>query len=324
MDGMMKRWAGVALLVAAAGAALPCRGEAQGVVVQRLPPDRGLPRVSLWGGVYEGRHFSSLCVGCHTENPSAHFPVPVMPTGDVEPAYRGSHFVRHALGGTDRFTDMVAAERWEKRDAWSSGALSRYGDRANQVSITGAPGEMLCESCHDLVKNKGGRLLLEAYDGGEETALCRGCHADVTGESHHPLGAVDTSDRGGVRNPLPAAAATGGVAYFGTGDVVSCASCHLPHRAQTATGARVLRRGASKVPAALGGAVNAAYYEGLPATYLGSAVSYVVGDQVNYSRSTGSADPDAGGLLRQADYPSGERASWESGPLCDVCHKYND
>jgi hypothetical protein len=284
-------------------------------------------------GALNGNALSGMCVECHFSNPSARIPPRgTIPVGDPEPLHRGSHFVRHRLDGVDRVTGNTS---WEKLDAWTSGGLSKYGNFGLRQSATGVAGDLVCESCHNLLRNlanSSGRnvLLLERYDGVTgDAALCRGCHSAVTGPpNHHPLGTADNTNDAGTRNPPLDTAKSGGVRYFSAPNVVSCLSCHKPHRAMTGTGARLVRRGASQVTGISGvleKPVNVVYYAGKPATYKGVAVAYQVGDHANFSRATGEALPDAAGLYRQYDFaPYGERAVYDAGPLCDACHRHND
>lgn len=274
------------------------------------------PVVNLWGRAYPANQFSALCVGCHTENPSARIlNLPgALPFGEPETDYRGSHFVRNRLDGSDHLTDATRAAQWEKLTAWiGSGEASRYGNNATFQSMTGASGEMLCESCHNVARNTGtAAMLLEEHDATTGAAtLCTGCHAGFTGASHHPLGDI-TISLAGVRPPNDVAARiaeTDGVRYFpSTATVkVTCLSCHKAHDAHRSTGARVLRRGASRVvgiPGILDRSVNVQYY-GSPGAVL--------------FRSTNGlhrqSDVDATGVVRLVT---------NRDPLCDTCHTYDD
>lgn len=312
-------WLGVAALGAAALAPRQGLGRVN-------PADPGLPRVVLmWGTTFDGRHGSSLCVACHTENPSARIPGPtVLPVGDTEPLYRGSHFMRNRLDGIDRFTAPAKAQPvpggWEKVTAWATGGLSKYA--VGTTSVIGAPGELICESCHNLVMNAGSKQLLDSWNRTTGAVLlCGGCHAGVTGSQHHPLGAVNITDRGGVRNlPIDQAnnyVKTDGVRYFPPPNTVTCVSCHKPHDAQTATGARVLRRGASQVTSVSSvfeKAVNVLYYDNAPVTGLRGQV---------IARKP-AAVVAVTGLHRQGDMDDARPLVVNGDPLCDACHKYND
>lgn len=327
-----KRWGAgrvvgaVALAAALAGGAWGAMGPGKG-----LPQNWNMTAARGYGALtgLNGNPISAMCVECHWVNPSARIrPLGTIPAGDLEPQHRGSHFVRHRLDGFDRVT---ANTGWEKLDAWASGGLSKYGNFALRQSVTGVAGDLMCESCHNLLRNVADSpLLLDGYDKSTGVVpLCRGCHADITGPpGHHALGAADNTDGPGTRNPPIDPAKTGGVGYFPAPNVVSCVSCHKPHRAMTGTGARLLRRGASQVggiPGVLEKPVNVVYYAGKPTTYKGVAVAYQVGDHANFSRATGENLPDAAGLYRLSDFaPYGERAVYDSGPVCDACHKHND
>lgn len=320
----------VALAAALAGGAWGAMGPGKGLPQGWTPtPARGLGAI----GPLDGNAISGMCVECHVSNPSARTrPLGTIPAGDPEPLHRGSHFVRHRLDGFDRVTSHL---EWERLDPWPSGARSRYGNFATRKSVEGEQGDLICESCHSLLKNvvdstPRNVLLLQVFDKGTGAApLCLGCHSGITGPpNHHPLGAADNTDGPGTRNPPLDAAKSGGVRYFSAPNVVSCVSCHKPHRAMTGSGARLLRRGASQVGSITGvleKPVNVVYYAGKPTTYKGVAVAYQVGDTANFSRGTGENLPDAAGLYRQSDFaPYGERAVYDAGPLCDACHKHND
>ncbi|MHB8765126.1 MAG: hypothetical protein ACYDA8_12445 [Deferrisomatales bacterium] len=302
----------------------------QGAAAGVNPADPGLPRaLTPWGASLDGRNFSSLCVGCHTENPSARTSAPAaMAVGDTEVMYRGSHFMRNRLDGVDRFTDParaapVASGGWEKVTAWATAGLSKYGVVATGQSVTGSAGELICESCHNLRMNGGRRLLLDVWSitSGEAT-LCSGCHAEISGATHHPLGAVNNADRAGVRNPPTDAAGgylkTDGVRYYPPPHTVSCVSCHKPHDAWTATGARVLRRGASRVATLVGlleRPLNVVYYDNIPIA--GGLRGQVI---TRKPAAVGAAT----GVHRNADMDDGKRLVINADPLCDACHKYND
>ncbi len=291
--------AGVALWAAAAPAGLN-------------PADPGLPDAQAYGTSYPGNAVSALCIDCHTATPVA----------------GGSHFVDHYDGSGVKAT---ANTTWEKLDAWPSGGLSKFGSAAPPdpaaQSQTGTAGELICESCHNLVTNAaGGNNLLEGYrPEADPSALCEGCHtAQAAGPpGHHPM-TDDGVDTGSAAIRYPAAAGSG-VTYPGANQV-ACATCHAPHAAQAQTGARILRRGLSAVtalPNVQGKPVNVNYYDDVPET---GDLQGNVKDWCADHPALGCAQP---GLLRQSDLSalpatSAYRLVSNPDPLCDACHVYND
>lgn len=194
-----------------------------------------LPRVTtVFGGSYDNNSYSALCVACHTRNPSAR---------TVATAGLGSHFI---FGGAGLLTGNTGVERLT---AWPvTGGLSRYGKTGDNVNVVGVAGEMICESCHNMLRNTGVNKLLAADNAATDpSALCEGCHAR-TGAGHHILtgeagtlygGALSNADSYSVRNtPLAGSEVT----YPGP-NAINCRSCHKPHDAQTQAGARILKRG---------------------------------------------------------------------------------
>ncbi len=276
------------------------------------PADPGLPTADAYGTSYAGNAVSALCIDCHTANPKV----------------GGSHFVDHFDGTAVKATGNTA---WQKLDAWPSGALSKYGSTAppapSAQSQTGLAGEVICESCHNLVTNAaGGNNLVEGYrDDADPSALCEGCHAAQAAgpPGHHPM-TDDGVDTGSATIRYPAAAGSG-VAYPGANQV-ACATCHAPHGAQAQTGARILRRGLSAVtglPNVQGKPVNVIYYNDRPET---GDVQGGVKDWCADHPGLGCARP---GLLRQGDLSafsatSAYRLVANPDPLCDACHVYND
>lgn len=211
-----------------------------GVATAGMNPARsGLPRVTtVFGGSYDNNNYSAVCVVCHTRNPSAR-------TSDTTGL--GSHFI---FGGAGLLTGNTGAE---KLTAWSgtggSGGLSRYGKTGDNVNVTGVTGEMICESCHNMLRNTGvNKLLANDNETTDPSALCEGCHAR-TGPGHHlmtgetgtipPVHALSTADDIFVRNsPLAGSEVT-----YPASNAINCRSCHKPHDAQTQAGARILKRG---------------------------------------------------------------------------------
>lgn len=265
--------------------------------------------------VVSGNALSAMCVECHGANRSGALRFGARPFGEAEARYRGSHFIRNAMDGLVHATVASPPEKLDEWGGTGTGRRSKYGNFTTLQSVTGVAGEMVCESCHNLVRNSNPSLLLDAFSGGTGVAtLCQGCHATITGlPSHHPLGAVDATDDASVRNPPLDPLETDEVRYFAAPNVVTCVSCHKVHDAQTATGARILRRGHSQVAAIAGvlqGPVNVVYYVDRPDT--GS----VPGTQLSRSST---------GLHRQSDMiVAGRRLVTSADPLCDACHKYDD
>lgn len=237
----------------------------------------GFPAITMFGQNFDNNHFSAMCVDCHSRTPSAYTP--------SDNAGLGTHFV---YGGPSKRTGTTTPE---KTTAWTSGGLSKYGNFSTLRSVTGQVGEIICESCHNMLVNTGeNKLLVQDNVFTDPSPLCEGCHGE-TGPSHH-LMTGDTStiynrtlqnaDDAFVRNPPLA----GSEAVYPGSNALNCQSCHKPHDAQTQTGARILRRGYSSG----GGAV------------LGVSVT---------------------GLDRQTDIDNtgNTRLVTEFEPLCNACHK---
>ncbi len=286
------------------------------------PASPGLPDAQAYGTTYPGNRASAMCIDCHTANPK--------PSA-------GTHFVVHDTGSGVRTTQDLS---YEKLDAWSGGAahLSKYAapspPDAGAQSVTGQTGEIICESCHNLVHNAdGGNNLLETYrESIDPSALCEGCHAaQASGPpGHHPMtgdtvgpDADDPTDHPlntGHTSHVRSTPTAGSEASYPSADAMNCASCHRPHGAQVQTGARILKRGYSAVtgiPGIQGKPVNVIYYDNVPET--GDAS----GDVKQWD--TGDAVP---GIDRQADVTgalgAGKRLVANPDPLCDACHVYND
>jgi hypothetical protein len=273
------------------------------------PSNFGLPSVA--GAVYglagpiAANGASAMCVECHTA-------VPVVA--------RSSHFVHQYTGGTTRNTNNQAAT--ERVDIWSdSGGRSKYGNFTLPVtSVTAVNGEMICESCHNVITNvPGGNNLIEKSFLNDTrpvtpntltsatTTLCEGCHTTASLPGHHPMtgdrtnsgvvlsntDASSTFTRLFVDNVTPVGGATSEVLYPGA-NRLPCLSCHgNGHTGFTGTGARFLRRG----------------YAGAASTSPASPGTGVVGVGVD-------------GGQRQFDFDSSGNTrmipNWQ--PLCDACH----
>lgn len=237
----------------------------------------GLPTVTMFGQVFDNNNFSVICMDCHNRNPSLHTP--------LDNTGLGTHFV---YGGAAKRTGNTG---WEKITAWTSGGFSRYGNFSTLKSVTGLAGEMICESCHNMVINTGDKKLLTSDNvTTDPSALCEGCHGETASSHHLMTGDVSTiygrplqtADDAFVRNPP----LTGSNVSYPAANALNCQSCHKPHDAQTGTGARILRRGYSSTGAAVGGA-------------------------------------SATGLDRQTDIDNtgASRLVTEFEPLCNACHK---
>ncbi len=278
------------------------------------PGHLGLPVATAYGVQYPNNEMSAMCVDCHTENPSTRTAERIGPPPVNDPALQGTHFVYRS----GKLTNNTG---WEKLDRWGSDAtnpdysygLSKYGAVGTGTSVTGVTGEMICESCHNIVINVpapsgwtgiGNRKLL-GWDSEEATTgiLCEGCHGAASGfESgrfQHRTGDVTSGD-GSVLSTADTSftrstpLAGSGVAYPAA-NAVSCRACHTGHDGITAAGARVLKRGYSRAPATSGGPVLGASTTGLDRQY-----------------DIDSSVPPASKLV--IDYT----------PLCDSCHKLND
>lgn len=279
----------------------------------------------------DGNPASAMCVECHTANPSATIAY-TLPTGDLDKTmHAGSHFVVNRLDGKDNLTAVFAAEY---KGNWSSGRPSKYGVLSGAIISTqtaGQDGEVICETCHNIIKNKGQSLLLEDFSQttGDST-LCEVCHISQSGgpPNHHPMTGhnvgpdkdqgveheLDITHMSHLKDPNLTSAATGGIKFFPTQTYkMTCVSCHTPHNAATATGARALRRGKSTSSDGLiaGKAVNVALADGNPhlATRKGDIV-----DGLPLSV------PDPTGIHRQSDMDSGYRLVVNMDPLCNACH----
>jgi hypothetical protein len=215
------------------------------------PANPGLPQVTSQeafgasgGNPINNNNLSAMCIECHTNNPKPN---------------AGTHFIAHFDGTGIRTTTDVSII---KLDAWTSGALSKYGKKpvtlASQ-SVTGETGDMICESCHNLIKNvAGGNNLVDTYraDLADPTPLCEGCHQiEAAGTpNHHPL--TNDTVGGDLDDPLVhdltqahpshvTATPAGNDVFYPVGTGLVCASCHRPHGAAEGAGARILNRGSS-------------------------------------------------------------------------------
>jgi hypothetical protein len=230
---MILRWTITFALIVAAGVAMAGINPANPI----------LPRVTtVFGGSYDNNNYSAVCVACHTRNPGIR---------TTDTSGLGSHFV---FGGAGLLTGNTGVE---KLTAWPitvpgpgvTGGMSRYGKTGDNVNVVGTTGEMICESCHNLLKNSGvNKLLVVDNLASDPSAMCEGCHSR-TGPGHHlltgesstipPLHVLSTADSDFVRN-IPLA---GSEVTYPAANAITCRSCHKPHDAQTQAGARILKRG---------------------------------------------------------------------------------
>lgn len=180
-----------------------------------LGPYMGLPRNwsftdTTYGydaGPYNGNPMSTMCVGCHSVNPSQFIGSAQISNLGAVPvatlvASRGTHFVTNLLGTPSTVTSVYGATlvtntdgggwtgafadpntgKYEKVTAWTTtgDARSKYGSTTGTSILTA--GEMICESCHTISQGTpvGANLLAEYVDNGDSN-LCEGCHSDMHG-----------------------------------------------------------------------------------------------------------------------------------------------
>ncbi len=269
------------------------------------PGNPGLPAMDNVYGLngVPNNSASAMCVACHHAVPLSG---------------RTAHFV-HRAGKTTAAQDRSDKERTA---TWSgSQSVSKFGDftASPPTSATGSVGELICESCHDIVRNvAGGNNLLESSLPsdtrpaqpntltGPTTTLCEGCHVTATLPAHHPmtgdtlsdgstLSTSDSSFTRGFVSPATEMGGSGSEVLYPAADTLPCISCHgNGHGGFAGTGARTLRRG------------------------FGGASTPSPGGSV--------AGADGSGIDRQYDIdPTGSNrliTNWV--PLCDSCHKTND
>ncbi|PLX43720.1 MAG: hypothetical protein C0609_07555 [Deltaproteobacteria bacterium] len=280
-----------------------------------------LPISTAYGIPLANNEASTMCVDCHTVEP-------VNNGGS-----NGSHFVVHNAGGAEGFR-TTNNSALEYLGVWSSsGGSSKYASPAppdvGTLSVTGQTGEMICESCHNLLTNiAGGNNLLAEY-ATEPSVLCEGCHAgEADGTpNHHPL----TGDLVGTDNdvsgdhPLnithithlyatPVAGSEVAYPVDGVETDLNCFACHKVHGGGKGTGARILRRGYSATSTFSGSPVNLVYYDFNPqgTDYAGTIKEW----------DTGTNFP---GVDRQSDvendWGTSARLVINQDPLCESCHR---
>ena len=233
-----------------------------------------------------GRQGSVMCVACHTRNPSARIAY-TPPTTGAKVDYMGSHWVTRTFADTskgggysDGSTTPAIKLRANRSAAGTaiymadntSGAITgnvvgdvptrwfgrpKYGVLTGGVPDntfdprTGTGQQMVCESCHNIVRNIGpAKLLATGFANGATTSsgakgtqvsvLCVGCHGNMNADLNaewqlHPLTAGTWGGTQHHRNtsgatPLYLGSATPiavgthdmgamNVAYYGTGGV---------------------------------------------------------------------------------------------------------
>ena len=275
------------------------------------PDSPGLPAVdNVYGrnGI-AGNGASAMCLSCHSATP-----IP----GET------AHFVAHfsAKDGANRTTTPANIPLKERTGAWTgSGASSKYGNFLTWTSDNTTRGELICESCHNLLRNvAGGNNLLESSLpsnprpgqpndlNSATTTICEGCHVTGTLPGHHPMtgdgvtggGVLSTVDTVSVRGYVSSGTEMGGAGsgvFYPAAAALPCLSCHgNGHAGYAGTGARILRRGYSRDSVTVG-----AY-------------------------GTGVAGADNTGIDRQYDIDSAgvNRLIRNFAPLCDACHKTDD
>ncbi len=155
-----------------------------------------------------GNPASAMCVECHGVNPSSRIAEAL---GGIDPRsaeHRGTHFVMNTLAtgsstplGTTHsgggFPGGYGAQprdggEYLKTTAWDAGSAptdgySRYGLGTDwgTVDPTNADfrvedADLICESCHNVLRNVGESLLLAPWaetGGGDSDRLCVGCHS---------------------------------------------------------------------------------------------------------------------------------------------------
>lgn len=272
------------------------------------PASPGLPAVdNVYGrnGI-PNNQVSAMCISCHSALPIAG---------------RTGHFVSHysVRDGANRTTTASGKSTKERTAVWTgSGIASKYGNFSTWLSDNTTAGELICESCHNIVRNAaGGNNLLEGSTIGDPrplqpttltsatTTLCEGCHVSATLVGKHPmtgdtlsdgttLSTADTGFTRGYVSPSTEMGGAGSEVFYPAANSLPCLSCHgNGHTGYAGTGARLLHKGYSREPGKVG--------------------SGVVGT-------------DNTGIDRQYDRdPSGTNrliTNWS--PLCDACHKAND
>ncbi|TAL18688.1 hypothetical protein EPN96_00860 [bacterium] len=153
---------------------------------------------------------SAMCVECHSRNPSDRITAPSTHAGGIAilpGTHQGSHTVAgpNAAGRSNSgggWNPARVAGQYEKTTLWLPGAsagkgFSKYGTHDAVYSdndllaaaAASVPGDVTCESCHNILVNRGDQLLLGAYADGPSSAavgaeagarngdqICVACH----------------------------------------------------------------------------------------------------------------------------------------------------
>ena len=266
------------------------------------PANPGLPPANAYGQTgIPGDNVSAMCVDCHTDAPK-------------------DGMTSHFVSGTTRRTNDQATK--ERTAIWTTtGRASKYGNFSTWKSDNTTTGELICESCHSLVRNVAGgnNLLEESFQwsvrpaqpndlNSPSTNLCEGCHTaatlsptpglpgkhPMTGDTLSSGTTLSTAGSAFTRAFVDNVTQMGGVGSdvrYPAANTLPCLSCHgNGHTGYTLTGARILRRGYSRDPASVG--------------------SGVVGAGVTQTDRQFDLEPNR--LIRNYT------------PLCDACHTAND
>ncbi len=205
--------------VATAGSALAAINPAAPGLPQNwtMTGTQGYGSTAAVVGALNDNPASAMCVECHSVNPSLHITAPATPSGGYDPTRandRGSHAVMNTLAVTTRTDPRNTtnsgggflggfgggprdAGEYMRAAAWGmsggSGGVSKYNISNHAsgkiVSVLGtgvgttptwAQVDMVCESCHNVVMNRGDRMVLADYADNGTDVLCVGCHASGT------------------------------------------------------------------------------------------------------------------------------------------------
>lgn len=171
---------------------------------------------------------SNLCIDCHTSTdpttltPASGFAQNNWPAHHGEDRGGGSHY----LGpDTDEIVDTTV-----KTDAWSTGYFSEYGGQTgggDQAPF--AAGDMICESCHNIIFNDG-RYDIETSGGKYTNGLQAGWESNLLLEAYE-----DDLYTANIDDPKIGDCARGPSLAPGIGDgdgigVALCFGCHFQNR----------------------------------------------------------------------------------------------
>lgn len=148
-----------------------------------------------------GNPVSTMCVDCHTVNPSGKIVAPTDTAGYTTTnlrAERGSHFVMNKLatgatnaygtttpkagGATGMYNNAADADNKYFPAAMNNMAYAsiKVGNRTaftNAADLSAAV-DIICESCHNIVTNGGDQLLVDQYSDNNSDMLCLRCHGN--------------------------------------------------------------------------------------------------------------------------------------------------